>query len=147
MLTCVFQLFLNLRKNFLNLFFKSIYFLRFIYFNWRLITLQCCSGFAIHWHESAMGVYLFPILNPPPTFFPIPFLRIIPVHQPWAPCFMHRTWTGDLFHIWYFNSILSNHPTLAFSPRVQKTSLHLCLFYCLACRVIVTIFLNYSNIK
>ena len=21
---------------------------KFIYFNWRLITLQCCSGFAIH---------------------------------------------------------------------------------------------------
>ena len=23
------------------------------YFNWRLIILQYCSGFAIHWHESA----------------------------------------------------------------------------------------------
>ena len=28
-------------------------FYKFIYFHWRLITLQYCSGFAAHWHESA----------------------------------------------------------------------------------------------
>ena len=67
---------------------------------------------------------MFPILNLPSTFLPIPSLWVIPVHQPWAPCIMHQTWIGNPFHIWYytcFNAILSNHPTLAFSfSRVFK---------------------------
>ena len=29
-------------------------------------TLQSCIGFAIHWHESTMGVHAFPNMNPPP---------------------------------------------------------------------------------
>ena len=83
-------------------FFKMLWeiYLFIIYLFWRLITLQYCIGFAIHWHESSTGVYMFHILNPPPSSLPIPSLWVIPLHQPRAPCIMHWTWTGHLFHIW-----------------------------------------------
>ena len=88
------------------------------FFNWRLITLQYCIGFAIHQHESATGIQVFPILNPSPSSLPIPSLWVVSVYQPQASSIMHWTWTGDLFHIWYytcFNAILPNHPTLSLS--------------------------------
>ena len=110
--------------------FKNI--CKFIYFNWRLITLQYCIGFAIHQHAYTMGVHVFPILNPAPTSLPIPSLWVIPVHQPRASCIMPRIWTGDSFHIWYytcFNAILPNHPTLSLSHKVQKAVLYICVSF------------------
>ena len=97
---------------------------KFIYFNWRLITLQYCIGFAIHQHESATGIHVFPIVNRHPSSLPIPSLWVVSVHWPQASSIMCWTWTGDSFHIWYytcFKAILPNHPTLALSHRVQKT--------------------------
>ena len=104
-------------------FFLFLCFFNLNVFNWRLITLQYCIGFAIHQHESTTGVHMFPILNPPPTSLSIPSLWVIPVHQPQASCIMHQTWTGDLFLIWYytcFNAILPMPPSPSPSPTESK---------------------------
>ena len=107
-------------------------FKEFIYFSWRLIILQYCSGFFHPLTRISHGCTCVPHPEPPPTTHPLPSLRVIPVHRPWAPCLMHWTWTSDPFHIWKyicFNAILSNHPTLAFSHRVQKSVLYLCVSF------------------
>ena len=110
---------------------------KFIYFNWRLITLQYCIGFAIHQQESATGVHLFPILNTPSHLPP----NTIPLGHPSAPapsiqyCASNLDWR--FFHIWYytsFNAILPNHPTLSQSHRVQKTILYICVSFALSDR-------------
>ena len=95
-------------------------------------TLKYCIGFAIHQHESATCIYVFPILNPPPSSLPIPSLWVVPVHQLQSSSIRHRTWAGDSFHIWYytcFNAILPNDPTFSLCHRVQKTVLHICVSF------------------
>ena len=117
---------------------------KFTYFHWRLITLQYCIGFAMHQQESATGIHVFPILKPPPSSLPVRSLWVVPVHQPEVHSIMHRTWTGDLFHTLYMfqcHSPKSSHP-LPLPQSPKDCSIHLCLFCCLAYRVIVTIFLN-----
>ena len=57
-----------------------------------------CISFAKYKNESATGIHVFPILNPPPSSLPIPSLWVITVHQPQASSIVHQTWTGDSFH-------------------------------------------------
>ena len=118
---------------------------KFIHFNWRLITLQYCISFAIHQHESAMGVHVFPIVNPPPTSLPT-----IPLGHPSAPALSilyhasNLDWQFISYMILYMfqcHSPKSSHPhPLPQSPK--DCSIHLCLFCYLTDTVIVTIFLN-----
>ena len=83
-------------------------------------------------HMNQLWVYM---CSPSRPSFPPPapsHLWVIPVHQPWPLCLMHGTWTGNLFHIWWytrFNALLSNHPTLVFSHRVQQSVLYICVSF------------------
>ena len=109
-------------------------------------TLQYCIGFAIHQHEYAMGVHVFPIPNPSPTSP----LHTIPLCHPSAPApsILHPASNLDwqfvsymILYMFQCHSPKSSHPRpLPQSPK--DCSIHLCLFCCLTYRVIITIFLN-----
>ena len=119
----------------------TLLFFIFIFISWRLITLQYCSGF---YHTLTWISHEFTCIPHPDPPSHLPLYRI-PLGLPSAPgpstCLMHSTWAGDLFHQrWYtcFDAVLSKHPTLAFSHRVQKSVLYICVsFFCFACRVII----------
>ena len=117
------------------------FFFFLIFISWGLITLQYYSGFCHTLTGISHGFTCIPHPNPP-SHLP---LYPIPLGRPSAPapstCLMHPTWAGDLFHPWQytcFNAVLSKHPTLAFSHRVQKSVLYSWVsFFCFAYRVIV----------
>ena len=125
-------------KNLLFLYLKFIYLSIF----WRLITLQYCIDFAIHWHGSTC------VSHPehPSHFPPHP----IPLGHPSAPALntlYHasnldwRSISHMIIYMFQCHSPKSSHPCpLPQSPK--DCSIHLCLFCCLTYRVIVTIFLN-----
>ena len=98
------------------------------------LSSSSSSGFAIHWHESAMGVHVSPIPNPALTYLPIPSLRVVPVYRLWVPCFMHWTWIGDHFtygniHVSVlFSQIIPPLPSSTESKRLFYTSVSNLIF-------------------
>ena len=116
------------------------------FFNWRLITLQYCSGFC----------HTFTRISYRCTCVPHPeLLSHLPPHpisegRPSAPALstlFHasnldwRSISHMVIYMFQCQSLKSSHPRLL--PQNPKVcSLHLCLFCCLAYRVIITIFLN-----
>ena len=121
-------------------------FLNINLFNWKLITLQYRIGFAIHQHESATGVHVFPNLNPSSQLPP----RTIPLGHPsaLAPSILYPASNLDwrfvsymVLYMFQCHSPKSSHP-LPLPQSPKDCSIHLCLFSCLTYRVIITIFLN-----
>ena len=78
---------------------------------------------------------MFPILNPSPSSLPVPSLWVVPVHQPQASSIVHRTWTGDSFHIWYYTCCIKSTDKMSamvvimlsikIQTRLIETGLHL----------------------
>ena len=118
---------------------------QFIYFNWRLITFQYCSGFCHTLTWVSHGFTCVPHPEPPSHLPPHP----IPRDHPSAPALSTLSHASNLdwwsvshmiIYMFHCYSLRSSHPCLL--PESKRLFIHLCLFCCLAYRVIVTIFLN-----
>ena len=106
--------------------------------------------FAKHRHESAMGVYMCP-----PSWNPSHLPHSIPQGHPSGPALSSLSHASNLdwrsisymvIYMFQSYSFKSSHPRrLPQSPK--DCSSYLCLFCCLAYRVIVTIFLNSIYIR
>ena len=123
-------LFIDLSFGYLGCFYllAILFFNLFIYYNWRLITLQYCGGFAIHEYDPPR-LYTcsqsWTPLPPPSAYHPSGSSQCT---SPKHPVSYIELGLVNRFHIWYytcFNAILPNHPTLSLSHRVQKTVLYI----------------------
>ena len=121
-------------------------FFSFIFISWRLITLQYWSGFCYTLTWVSHGFTCAPHPNPP---FPPPS----PSHPSGSSqCtssehLSHASnlgwWSVSPLIVYLFQCyfLRTSHPCLL--PQSLKVcSVHLCLFFCFAYRVIITIFLN-----
>ena len=102
-------------------------------FNWRLITIQYCIDFAIHQHESATGIHVFPILNPPPPLSPYHLSGSSQCTSTKHPvsCVEPRLvirFLHDIIHVSIpFSQIIPPSPSPAESKRLFYTSVSLLL--------------------
>ena len=122
-------------------------FFSFIFISWMLITLQCCSCF---WHTLTWIIHGFtcvphpdPPLPPPSPSYPSGSSQCTSSEH-----LSHASnlgwWSVSPLIVYLFQcySLRTSHPhLLPQSPKV--CSVHLCLFFCFAYRVMVTIFLKF----
>ena len=121
------------------------------FFNWRLITLQYCSGFCHTLTWISHGCTCVPHPEAPSHLPPHSILQ----DQPSAPALSTLSHASNLdwwsvshmiIYVFQCYSLRSSHPCLL--PQSPKDcSIHLCLFCCLAYRVIITIFLNSTYMR
>ena len=118
----------------------------FIFISWRVITLQYCSGFLPYFDMNQPWIYMYsPSWSPlPPPSPPHPsgssqWTR--PDHLSHASNLGWWSVSPLIVYVFQCYSLRTSHPRLL--PQSLKVcSVHLCLFFCFAYRVIVTIFLN-----
>ena len=112
---------------------RILFFLLFVCLYIYFFTLQYCIGFAIHWHESTMGVHEFPILNPLPPPFPYHLSGSSPCTSPKHPvsCIEHRLaicFLHDSIHVSMpFSQIVPPSPSPSESKSLLYTSVSLLL--------------------
>ena len=140
---CCFNLQLSQIVSYIFLFLFPPFF-PFAYISWRLITLQYCSGF---WHTLiwiSHGFTCVPHPEPPSQLppHPIPSLWVTnPEHLSHASNLDWRSISQLKIYVFQCYSLRSSVPCLL--PQSPKVcSIHLWLFFCLAYRVIITVFLN-----
>ena len=122
-------------------------FICFNYFNWRLITLQYWGGFChtSTWisHRCTCVPHTELPSQHPPHCIPLSFPRAPALSALFHAPNLH--WSSILHMVIYMfqsYSLKSSHPHLL-PQRPKVCSLHLCLFCCLAYRVLITIVLNF----
>ena len=123
----------------------SFYFAILEKINWWLITLQYYDGFCHTLTWISHGCTCFPHPKTPSHLSPHLILLACPSATALSALFhvSNLHWLSISHMVIYMfqcYSLKTSHPLLPQSPKV--CSLYLCLFCCLAYRIVVTIFLN-----
>ena len=111
----------------------SNFFFIFKLFFLNFLTLQYCTGFAIYQNESATGIPVFPILNPPPSSPPYHPSGSYQCTSPKHPvsCIepgLATRFICDIIHVSMpFSQIIPPSPSPTESKRLFYTSLSLLL--------------------
>ena len=110
----------------------SLIFFKLIYFNWRLITLRYYSGFCHTLTWISHGCICVPYLESPSHLSPQPIPQGCPSALALSALFHALNlawWPISHMVIYIFQCYFSNHPTLTFSHRVQKSILYICVSF------------------
>ena len=120
--------------------FSLIFKIKFIYFNRRIITLLWWLLPYINMNQP-QGHMCPPILNPPPHPIPLD----CPEHRLWVLHALNLHQSSILHMLMYlFQTILSNHPTLALSHWVQKS---VCVCVSFAALMYLEFYVFHLNLK
>ena len=110
---------------------ENRFFFSSFYFYYFFLTLQYYIGFTIYQNESATGIHVFPILNPPPSpYHPSELSQCTSPKHP-VSCIepgLTTRFIYDIIHVSMpFSQIIPLSPSLTESKRLFYTSVSLLL--------------------